>query len=543
MGMGGGGVGSRLYLFLGGVRGREVRLLHLSWSFKSGIGRLLITVGDEVEFELGSSKDTDFKGLRRSSADREGGQGIRQRPTSGDVDEQSPKSHTASLSLPRPPAESILPTLPPSAFIDVSTLPPPDKDSDVLMIDTRPLASHLTSHLPHSVNINIPSLIYKRLRKSGGAGATSDTLNGYITTPAGREQWASWLENRGSTYIIGLSEEDEVPIVFKSMMNNIGSPDSVKIIRGGWPAVLSNEAVLATLVSDDEPQDQKLQPPHGHLPRGSTYPPPTSPRSHAHAIPTFHIAPPIPSPPPGPGGLLSTKQSMPSLRTGIKRNVPNLSIQVDPHTKGSGPTRLTMPPRSASAVTGKFPSLHLDIAATRGGAASKSPARSPIHGSFQQACLAQSKLPPSPSSFADITLPTPAQGPWTSRASSSSNQQSLRGGGGPGARTGPARNAIAPFIVSTILPQFLYLGPEISSMDEVKELQRLGIKRILNVAMECEDNQGLGLANEFERYHKIPMRDIVEETGVKKYMWQACDFLSTYIESCERQWTTADEYR
>jgi hypothetical protein len=119
----------------------------------------------------------------------------------------------------------------------------------------------------------------------------------------------------------------------------------------------------------------------------------------------------------------------------------------------------------------------------------------------------------------------------------------LRGGGGPGARTGPARNAIAPFIVSTILPQFLYLGPEISSMDEVKELQRLGIKRILNVAMECEDNQGLGLANEFERYHKIPMRDIVEETGVKKYMWQACDFLSTYIESCERQWTTADEYR
>jgi hypothetical protein len=64
-------------------------------------------------------------------------------------------------------------------------------------------------------------------------------------------------------------------------------------------------------------------------------------------------------------------------------------------------------------------------------------------------------------------------------------------------------------------------------MDEVKQLQKMGVKRILNVAIECEDNQGLGLANQFERYHKIPMRDIVEETGVKRHMWEACDFLST----------------
>jgi hypothetical protein len=85
---------------------------------------------------------------------------------------------------------------------------------------------------------------------------------------------------------------------------------------------------------------------------------------------------------------------------------------------------------------------------------------------------------------------------------------------------------VAPFIVSTILPSFLYLGPEINSKEEIEELKKMGVKRILNVAMECEDNQGLGLVKEFDKYHKIPMRDIVEETGVNKYMREACDFLS-----------------
>lgn len=82
-----------------------------------------------------------------------------------------------------------------------------------------------------------------------------------------------------------------------------------------------------------------------------------------------------------------------------------------------------------------------------------------------------------------------------------------------------------PFNVSTILPHFLYLGPEITSKAEIKALQDLGIKRILNVAMECEDDQNLGLSSAFERYTKIPMRDIVEETGVDGYMRETCDLL------------------
>lgn len=380
-----------------------------------------------------------------------------------------------------------------------------------LIIDTRSLGAYLTSHLPRSVNINIPTLIYKRLKRSRGSGATAETLGSYITTSAGRAVWEEFTGRLDQdVVIIGALEEDEAAMVYKGIMDRITAPEKVKVLKGGWGAVLASDS-RASLVSGDD---------------STTTPAPTSSASTRSTpftgpIPTFNIAPPpIPDSHPQ---MLSQKQSMPSLRGGIKRsNAPSLSIQVDPRRPG----QLSQAPKSASpSGGGKFPNLHLDIAAAKCGPPSlapKSPGRSPIRGSFQQACLEQSKLPPSPSSFADITLPTP--GPvWPQRSPGGQGQD--YGFAGP-SRTGAARNAVAPFIVSTILPSFLYLGPEINSKEEIEELKKMGVKRILNVAMECEDNQGLGLVKEFDKYHKIPMRDIVEETGVNKYMREACDFLS-----------------
>jgi hypothetical protein len=380
-----------------------------------------------------------------------------------------------------------------------------------LIIDTRSLGAYLTSHLPRSVNINIPTLIYKRLKRSRGTGVTAETLGSYITTSAGRAVWEDFTERLDQdVVIIGALEDDDAAMVYKGIMDRVAAPERVKVLKGGWGAVLAPDA-NSSLVSGDD---------------STTTPAPTSSASTRSTpftgpIPTFNIAPPpIPDSHPQ---MLSQKQSMPSLRAGIKRsNVPSLSIQVDPRRPG----QLSQAPKSASpSGGGKFPNLHLDIAAAKGGPPSlapKSPGRSPIRGSFQQACLEQSKLPPSPSSFAGITLPTP--GPvWPQR--SPSGQRQDYGFAGP-SRTGAARNAVAPFIVSTILPSFLYLGPEINSKEEIEELKKMGVKRILNVAMECEDNQGLGLVKEFDKYHKIPMRDIVEETGVNKYMREACDFLS-----------------
>jgi hypothetical protein len=81
--------------------------------------------------------------------------------------------------------------------------------------------------------------------------------------------------------------------------------------------------------------------------------------------------------------------------------------------------------------------------------------------------------------------------------------------------------------VSTILPGFLFLGPEMTTPAHVAELQALGVRRILNLAFECDDDQGLGLRARFERYIRIPMRDTVEEDNITMGVQKACEALGT----------------
>lgn len=81
------------------------------------------------------------------------------------------------------------------------------------------------------------------------------------------------------------------------------------------------------------------------------------------------------------------------------------------------------------------------------------------------------------------------------------------------------------FIISTILPNFLFLGPELTTPEHVEELKSLGVKRILNIAAECDDDGGLNLKEVFEKYYKIPMRDTVEEDNITKGVREVCDIL------------------
>lgn len=79
--------------------------------------------------------------------------------------------------------------------------------------------------------------------------------------------------------------------------------------------------------------------------------------------------------------------------------------------------------------------------------------------------------------------------------------------------------------MSTILPQFLYLGPELTQPEHVEELRELGVKRILNLAAECDDDRGLALREKFEKYVRIPMRDIVEEENIARGVREVCEIL------------------
>ncbi|KAL0573668.1 hypothetical protein V5O48_008297 [Marasmius crinis-equi] len=88
--------------------------------------------------------------------------------------------------------------------------------------------------------------------------------------------------------------------------------------------------------------------------------------------------------------------------------------------------------------------------------------------------------------------------------------------------------AIPGFVVSTILPGFLYLGPAPTSSEHVTTLVDLGVKRILNLAMECnQDDYGLGLESAFEKYTKISLRDIVEEDAIARGVREVCEVLDS----------------
>ncbi|TKY87794.1 hypothetical protein EX895_003375 [Sporisorium graminicola] len=81
------------------------------------------------------------------------------------------------------------------------------------------------------------------------------------------------------------------------------------------------------------------------------------------------------------------------------------------------------------------------------------------------------------------------------------------------------------FQISTILPDFLYLGPNVPSEQAVDELKGLGVRRILNVACEIDELGPLQLRDRFGRYLKLPMLDSVEAKGVQDSIEQACSFL------------------
>lgn len=57
------------------------------------------------------------------------------------------------------------------------------------------------------------------------------------------------------------------------------------------------------------------------------------------------------------------------------------------------------------------------------------------------------------------------------------------------------------------------------------ELEAHGVKRIVNIAAECDDDHGLRLRERFERYVHIPIRDTVEEDNIRKGVRDVCTIL------------------
>lgn len=90
--------------------------------------------------------------------------------------------------------------------------------------------------------------------------------------------------------------------------------------------------------------------------------------------------------------------------------------------------------------------------------------------------------------------------------------------------------SVPPFEISTILPNILYLGPSPTTASHVSELVGHRIREVLNMALECEDEEGRVKEAMMEgKYWKIGMRDFVEEEGVQESIKRGCEILGSFL--------------
>ncbi|KAI9256914.1 hypothetical protein BY458DRAFT_588956 [Sporodiniella umbellata] len=85
----------------------------------------------------------------------------------------------------------------------------------------------------------------------------------------------------------------------------------------------------------------------------------------------------------------------------------------------------------------------------------------------------------------------------------------------------PRTEAEFSFIISEIIRGFLYVGPEIETKEQAEQLEARHIKRVLNMAEECQD---AGLGSDMI-YLKVDARDTVEMKNIELVMMQAVQFI------------------
>ena len=433
-----------------------------------------------------------------------------------------------------------------------------------LLIDTRPAAAHQSFHLRYSINIAIPSLILKRFRKPGGGLPNLDALRQYITSDQGKSAWDSLMCPGGPWDGDVIMYDDEMDPKDKDhfgitswaiipVISPLLSYGSVDYLEGGVALARRHRALSTLIINgydsevsdkdftvDSGPELQSSGVFQGGMRKGSglfqlntqmtgpSKPLPeietsSSTRSSLPSIPltsslssSINVIDASPSPPPSSvsfrHSISPRRTSVPNLRRldtksaeRLNPNLPKLSVRTKPMRSAT----LTIPPS-------------LTIA----------PPPSPGH--LQ---LMYSNHSPPPSARFGVMSPTsdpanyltpyftPPHTPGTPKPFLPPSPATAR----PELDPPTTDEAFPVFTISTILPNFLFLGPELTSPEHVEELQELGVKRILNIAAECDDDHGLKLKEVFDKYYKIPMRDTVEEENVAQGVREVCDILGMYL--------------
>ncbi|KAJ7235830.1 hypothetical protein C8J57DRAFT_1571477 [Mycena rebaudengoi] len=410
-----------------------------------------------------------------------------------------------------------------------------------LLIDTRPPAAHLAFHIRYSINVAIPSLILKRSRKPGGAAFQSlDALRQFVTTEQGKRDWDDLMRPAGPWDGDVIVYDDEMDLTLLPVIAPLLSYGTADYLAGGISSA-GHHPDLETLIlsggeydyGDDKgptksgglfqldtqtalrsknmPQvDQQLSGSRSPLPLMSSV------MSGNNRSQVGFRRPPPPRRPSAPNlRKLDTKSAE-------RLNAPKLQVRTLPLKASSLSLKASSlslaPPNLSIALGPPSPSRGLTISQSPTSATTPWSLSSPLSGG--------------PDDFPTAYF-TPPHTPGTPRGHGYG--KSFRGGGDCSPPTSPvtARPDDPPtteepfpdFSISTILPGFLFLGPELTTPAHVAELQALGVRRILNIAAECDDDHGLHLRTVFERYVKIPMRDTVEEENIARGVREVCDIL------------------
>lgn len=397
-----------------------------------------------------------------------------------------------------------------------------------LVVDTRVLEEYSTGHVQRSVNVSIPSLLLHRLRKqttrSGIAGWVS--LTRYIGTAAGQALWDSIDLSRPLDLVIVGADADDIegPFILADILEPLVTSGRVRVLAGGWTALAAQVQAPGLVLSENINQNlivtRAAASPDRAVPTLNTMlveSPIAAPAPSQTNVPAIS-SPAVMHPPRFPSLTttdLNTPRRPPKLQLNMTRSAPAIAIGA-----------VATPQRS---VRPKLGGLTIDVG----------PSRAPAgpHSAFPYPGSATPRAPGgltvNTAMAKTSSLAPPPGEPWTEASATPIGPAHEFNNLPPPTPIGPGGSSIpepSPLMrtttdISTILPSFLFLGPEIATQADVDELLALGVRRILNVAIECDDDEGLGLRTAFEKYYRIPMKDSVDESGVSKGIRDACKIL------------------
>ncbi|KAG2196874.1 hypothetical protein INT46_006053, partial [Mucor plumbeus] len=374
--------------------------------------------------------------------------------------------------------ERVADPIEPDELIELLTAEQQGQGSMVTLIDVRNIMEYQKCRIRGSLNVNLPSLLIKRYQR----GTVSNfNLENFITTPEGRDIYLSKQQSaqKFSTILEQKAVEAEQKKKSKAIWvvydNEMSEDDQTS---QAW--TLLN--VLERLIGTDKKNQGKVYYLCGGFQSFLQY----EEWLESSQWQQSSLPPNIPS-------------SSSAGTTAIKlNNIPRRSIS---YTIGESKTDL-------HKRTSLF-SLDTQAARVNNANALARRAKRRSHQQPQDTMI----IPPTTSTSVARSNPINAatNNPLLNRVTEDDEVMT--------ADCSPRTESDFGFIISEIIPGFLYVGPEIETSEQASQLiQERQIKRVLNMAEECQDE---GLSNYTVHYHKIAARDTLEMKNIELVMMEA----------------------